>query len=42
MCVGRQVLGVVVHAAIRTLVERALALEGYVVRTAAHGQAAWG
>jgi two-component system, chemotaxis family, chemotaxis protein CheY len=42
MCVGRHVLVVDDHAAIRTLVERALALEGYVVRTAEHGQAALG
>ncbi len=40
MCAARRVLVVDDHPAIRSLLEAALSLEGYAVRTAAHGRAA--
>jgi two-component system, chemotaxis family, chemotaxis protein CheY len=40
MCPARRVLVVDDHAAIRSVVERVLTLEGYVVRAARHGRAA--
>ncbi len=40
MCAAKQVLVVDDHPAIRALLEAALSLEGYAVRTATHGRAA--
>ncbi len=40
MCAAKHVLVVEDHPAIRALLEAALSMEGYAVRTAAHGKAA--